>query len=84
MLKLAEEAGIPAGVLNVVTCDRDNAPDVGRVLCENPLVAKISFTGSTATGKVRFKICTGSSQKCRLFSIFLQGKKSQKICLKIR
>jgi acyl-CoA reductase-like NAD-dependent aldehyde dehydrogenase len=45
--------GIPPGVINVVTSDRANSAGVGTVLCEHPLVSKISFTGSTATGKVR-------------------------------
>lgn len=51
--QLAEQAGIPAGVVNVVPCSRESTPSVGQVLCTDPLVAKISFTGSTATGKVR-------------------------------
>lgn len=53
LLQLANQAGIPAGVYNVVPCSREQAPAVGEVLCTDPLVAKISFTGSTATGKVR-------------------------------
>ena len=55
--QLAEEAGVPAGVLNVVTCSRDYASEVGKELCENTLVSKISFTGSTAVGKVGSFIC---------------------------
>ena len=51
-LKLAKEAGLPAGVLNVVTASRARAPAVGKELCENPIVKKISFTGSTNVGKV--------------------------------
>ena len=43
---MAEEAGIPRGVLNVVTCSRENAAEVGKVLCTSPLVNAISFTGS--------------------------------------
>ena len=50
--QLAEKAGLPAGVLNVVTSSRQNASSVGQVLCQSPLVTKISFTGSTAVGKV--------------------------------
>ena len=53
LLQLANQAGIPAGVYNVVPCSRQQTPAVGEVLCTDPLVAKISFTGSTATGKVR-------------------------------
>jgi len=45
---LAEEAGVPAGVLNVVT---GAAREIGAELTENPLVRKITFTGSTAVGK---------------------------------
>nr|KAI8729795.1 succinate-semialdehyde dehydrogenase; mitochondrial isoform X3 [Biomphalaria glabrata] len=52
LCKLAEEAGLPPGVLNVVTSDRGNAGPIGKELCENPLVSKISFTGSTAVGKL--------------------------------
>ena len=51
-MKLAKEAGLPAGVLNVVTASRASAPAVGKELCENPIVKKISFTGSTNVGKV--------------------------------
>lgn len=52
LCELAEKAGLPPGVLNIVTCSRDNAAAVGRTLCENPIVKKISFTGSTAVGKM--------------------------------
>ncbi len=47
-----EAAGVPAGVLNVVTCSRDNVAAVGDELIENPLVKGISFTGSTAVGRM--------------------------------
>ncbi|XP_059175882.1 succinate-semialdehyde dehydrogenase, mitochondrial-like isoform X2 [Physella acuta] len=52
LCELAEEAGLPPGVLNVVTSGRGNAGPIGKELCENPLVSKISFTGSTAVGKI--------------------------------
>ncbi|XP_062986526.1 succinate-semialdehyde dehydrogenase, mitochondrial [Elgaria multicarinata webbii] len=52
LAELANQARIPAGVYNVVPCSRKQAAAVGEVLCTDPLVAKISFTGSTATGKV--------------------------------
>lgn len=48
---LAEQAGIPKGVINVVTCQRDNAPNVGKILCEDPRIGCISFTGSTGVGR---------------------------------
>ncbi len=47
LAELIEEAGVPAGVVNVVT----GGPDVGRALVRHPLVKKISFTGSTAVGR---------------------------------
>jgi len=46
---LADEVGIPAGVINVVT---GAASEIGDELCTNPLVKKITFTGSTEVGKV--------------------------------
>ncbi|XP_023594115.1 succinate-semialdehyde dehydrogenase, mitochondrial isoform X3 [Trichechus manatus latirostris] len=49
---LAKQAGIPPGVYNVVPCSRKKAKEVGEALCTDPLVSKISFTGSTATGKI--------------------------------
>ncbi|XP_035671040.1 succinate-semialdehyde dehydrogenase, mitochondrial-like isoform X2 [Branchiostoma floridae] len=55
IVDLAHQAGIPAGVFNVVTCSRKNVEAVGKTLCTDPLVAKISFTGSTAVGKVLLK-----------------------------
>ncbi|EHB09594.1 Succinate-semialdehyde dehydrogenase, mitochondrial, partial [Heterocephalus glaber] len=51
-LQLSNQAGIPSGVYNVIPCSRTKAKEVGEVLCTDPLVSKISFTGSTATGKV--------------------------------
>jgi succinate-semialdehyde dehydrogenase/glutarate-semialdehyde dehydrogenase len=47
---LAEEAGFPAGVFNIVTCKNPQA--IGEELTSNPLVKKISFTGSTKVGKL--------------------------------
>lgn len=50
LAKLAEEAGIPAGVINVVTADTEDARSIGDELTSNPSVRKLSFTGSTAVG----------------------------------
>ncbi|PCJ90492.1 MAG: aldehyde dehydrogenase, partial [Hyphomicrobiales bacterium] len=49
--EIFEEAGLPKGVLNVVTCSRDHVAAVGDELVENPLVKGISFTGSTPVGR---------------------------------
>jgi aldehyde dehydrogenase (NAD+) len=49
--KLFEDAGLPAGVLNVVTGPREAAEEMGDELISNPKVKAISFTGSSATGR---------------------------------
>ena len=49
---LAERAGLPAGVFNVVTSDAQGAAAIGKVFCESPTVRALSFTGSTAVGKL--------------------------------
>ena len=51
---LAEEAGIPAGVINVVTSSAENTAEVGRELCQSHLVAGLSFTGSIKVGRRLF------------------------------
>ena len=48
---LAEEAGIPAGVINVVPASRERTPEVVGVWMKDPRVRKVTFTGSTAVGK---------------------------------
>ncbi|XP_061838931.1 succinate-semialdehyde dehydrogenase, mitochondrial [Nerophis lumbriciformis] len=63
LAELAEQAGIPAGVFNVVPCSRKMAASVGQVLCTDPLVAKISFTGSTATGKMLLKMAADTVKR---------------------
>ncbi|MEQ2256263.1 Succinate-semialdehyde dehydrogenase, mitochondrial [Ilyodon furcidens] len=63
LAKLAEQAGIPPGVVNVVPCSREKTPSVGQVLCTDPLVAKISFTGSTATGKVLLRMAADTVKR---------------------
>lgn len=57
LAKLAEDAGFPKGLFNVITCSRKNAPAVGQLICESPKVAGISFTGSTNVGKLLYKQC---------------------------
>jgi succinate-semialdehyde dehydrogenase/glutarate-semialdehyde dehydrogenase len=57
---LGERAGIPAGVFNVVT---GSATEVGGELTSNPIVRKISFTGSTEVGKLLMAQCAGTMKK---------------------
>jgi len=51
LVRLAEEAGVPPGVLNIVTASRERAAEVVDVWLDDPRVRKISFTGSTPVGK---------------------------------
>ena len=60
---LAEEAGIPGGVFNVVTGD---AEAVGGELARHPEVRKLSFTGSTEVGKLLMEQCAGTLKKVSL------------------
>lgn len=52
---LADRAGIPDGVFELVTASTETTPAVGTEFCTNPLVKKISFTGSTRVGKILMK-----------------------------
>ncbi len=61
---LAKEAGMPDGVLNIVTTN--NAEPVGKVLTTHPTVKKISFTGSTEVGKLLMKQAASTVKKVSL------------------
>ncbi|KAK4949725.1 succinate semialdehyde dehydrogenase NADP+ linked [Elasticomyces elasticus] len=62
LAELAKRAGIPSGVFNVITT-LEHTPDVGKMLCAHPKVQKISFTGSTAVGKLLMKQSADSLKK---------------------
>ncbi len=62
--EVAEEAGLPAGVFNVVLCARDNVQAVGDELIENPAVKGVSFTGSTPVGRAIAAKCGAHLKKC--------------------
>jgi succinate-semialdehyde dehydrogenase/glutarate-semialdehyde dehydrogenase len=49
---LAEQAGIPAGVLNILSADSERSIEIGKVLCASPIVRKVTFTGSTQVGRI--------------------------------
>src|SRR5712691_8692135 len=63
LAELAERAGLPKGVLNVIT---GAATEIGGELTANPIVRKLSFTGSTETGKVLMAQCAGTVKKLSL------------------
>jgi succinate-semialdehyde dehydrogenase/glutarate-semialdehyde dehydrogenase len=60
LAELGSRAGLPPGVFNVVTGD---AEQIGGELTSNPLVRKLSFTGSTAVGKKLIAACAGTVKK---------------------
>ncbi|KAI7877077.1 Aldehyde/histidinol dehydrogenase [Mucor mucedo] len=60
--EIAKKIGIPAGVINVVTT-HENVKDVGLELASNPIVRKISFTGSTGTGKLLMSQASDTMKK---------------------
>ncbi len=62
--ELALRAGIPAGVLNVVTSD--DAAAIGQVLCESEHVRHLSFTGSTEVGRILMQQCAPTIKKLSL------------------
>ncbi len=61
---LAERAGIPAGVFNVVPSSRSS--EVGREFCENPGVRKLTFTGSTEVGRILLRQAADQVMKCSM------------------
>jgi succinate-semialdehyde dehydrogenase/glutarate-semialdehyde dehydrogenase len=63
LAELADRAGVPKGVLNVVT---GAAEEIGAELTANPTVRKISFTGSTRVGRILMAQCAGTIKKLSL------------------
>ena len=60
---LAEEAGVPSGVLQVIT---GNAREIGVAMTESPIVTKLSFTGSTEVGRILMRQCADTIKKLSL------------------
>jgi succinate-semialdehyde dehydrogenase / glutarate-semialdehyde dehydrogenase len=63
---LAEKAGIPPGVLNIIVGDAAQAPEIGKVLCDSPVVRKLSFTGSTEVGRILMRQSADTIKKLSL------------------
>ena len=61
LAELADQAGIPAGILNVVV--GTNAREIGETLTSSSIVRKLSFTGSTAVGKILTRNCAETMKK---------------------
>jgi succinate-semialdehyde dehydrogenase/glutarate-semialdehyde dehydrogenase len=70
VMKLGEEAGLPRGVLSMITGDAPDAPTIGGEMTSNPLVRKVGFTGSTEVGKLLMEQC---SKQLKRISLELGG-----------
>jgi succinate-semialdehyde dehydrogenase/glutarate-semialdehyde dehydrogenase len=64
--ELAQRAGMPPGVLNVVTADSEQSIAIGKVLCASYTVRHLSFTGSTEVGRILMKQCAPTVKKLSL------------------
>jgi succinate-semialdehyde dehydrogenase/glutarate-semialdehyde dehydrogenase len=64
MAVLGERAGLPKGILSVVTSSRSS--DVGKEFCENPKVRKLTFTGSTEVGRILLRQAADQVMKCSM------------------
>jgi succinate-semialdehyde dehydrogenase / glutarate-semialdehyde dehydrogenase len=64
--ELAQRAGMPAGVLNVLCADSVNSVAIGDVLCSSDVVRHLSFTGSTEVGRILARQCAPTIKKLSL------------------
>ncbi|MEY2873698.1 MAG: hypothetical protein RLZZ373_1069 [Pseudomonadota bacterium] len=64
--ELAQRAGMPPGVLNILTGDADSSIAIGNVLCASDTVRHLSFTGSTEVGRILMKQCAPTVKKLSL------------------
>jgi succinate-semialdehyde dehydrogenase / glutarate-semialdehyde dehydrogenase len=64
--ELAQRAGMPSGVLNVLTSDADGSVEIGHVLCASDVVRHLSFTGSTEVGRILAAQCAPTVKKLSL------------------
>ena len=66
LVELAHRAGLPAGVINVITADAEQSIAVGSVLCDSSVVRHLSFTGSTPVGRILMRQCAPTVKKLAL------------------
>jgi succinate-semialdehyde dehydrogenase/glutarate-semialdehyde dehydrogenase len=66
LAQLAHEAGIPPGVLNILSADSARSIEIGKVLCESDIVRKLTFTGSTQVGRILMQQCAPTIKKLSL------------------
>jgi len=60
MAELADRAGVPKGIINVIT---GKSSEIGGEMTSNPIVRKLTFTGSTEVGKILLEQCAGTVKK---------------------
>jgi succinate-semialdehyde dehydrogenase/glutarate-semialdehyde dehydrogenase len=66
VIALGERAGLPPGVLSIVTGAAEDAPEIGGEMTSNATVRKLGFTGSTEVGKLLMRQCAGQVKKISL------------------
>jgi succinate-semialdehyde dehydrogenase/glutarate-semialdehyde dehydrogenase len=66
LAELSRQAGIPPGVVNVITGDAAQSVAIGKVLCDSPVVRHLSFTGSTEVGRILMAQCAPTIKKLSL------------------
>ena len=66
LAELASRAGVPDGVINILTADADQSIAIGKVLCSSPTVRHLSFTGSTEVGRILMSQCAPTVKKLAL------------------
>ncbi|KGO78322.1 Aldehyde dehydrogenase, N-terminal [Penicillium italicum] len=72
-----EDAGLPAGCLNIIHCAKQDAPEVVNAMIEHEAVRKVNFTGSTAVGRKIARACGQNLKPCLME---LGGKNSSIVC----
>ena len=66
LAELAIRAGIPDGVINIITADANQSVVIGKTLCASPTVRHLSFTGSTEVGRILMEQCAPTVKKIAL------------------
>lgn len=66
LAELASRAGVPDGVINILTADADQSIAIGKALCSSPVVRHLSFTGSTEVGRILMSQCAPTVKKLAL------------------
>ncbi len=64
MAVLGERAGLPKGILSIITSKKSS--DIGKEFCENPIVRKLTFTGSTEVGRILLRQAAEQVMKCSM------------------